>query len=59
MDSDPGRLLTAAGRVPVEKLLSAYQESRYVELPSVLGKAMEEARTVLARTANPQMADLI
>ena len=43
MDSDPGRLLTAAGRVPVEKLLSAYQESRYVELPAVLGKAMEEA----------------
>ena len=59
MDSDPKHLLTEAGRVPAEKLLGAYQESRYVELPSVLGKAMEEARTVLARTANPQMADLI
>ena len=57
--SDPARLLTAAGRVPAEKLLAAYQESRYVELPSELGRAMEEARSVLARTANPQMADLI
>ena len=26
---------------------------------ALVGKAMEEARTVLARTANPQMADLI
>ena len=59
MGSDPGRLLTASGRVPAEKLLAAYQESRYVDLPNALGKAMEEARTVLARTANPQMADLI
>ncbi len=59
MGSDPRRLLTASGRVPAEKLLAAYQENRYVELPNTLGKAMEEARTVLARTANPQMADLI
>ena len=59
MGSDSGRLLTASGRVPAAKLLEAYRESRYVELPSTLGKAMEEARTVLARTANPQMADLI
>ena len=59
MGSDPRRLLTASGRVPAEKLLAAYQENRYVELPNALGKAMEEARTVLARTANPQMADLI
>lgn len=59
MGSDPGHLLTASGRVPVGKLLAAYQENRYVDLPNTLGKAMEEARTVLARTANPQMADLI
>ena len=59
MGSDAKHLLTASGRVPAEKLLAAYQESRYVELPNALGKAMEEARTVLARTANPQMADLI
>ena len=59
MGSDPTHLLTGAGRVAPEKLLEAYRESRYVELPTELGKAMEEARTVLARTANPQMADLI
>lgn len=59
MGADERHLLTAAGRVPPEKLLAAYQESRYTELPTALGNAMEEARTVLARTANPQMADLI
>ncbi len=59
MGADAARLMTAAGRVPAQRLLEAYRENRYVELPNVLGKAMEEARTVLARTANPQMADLI
>ena len=57
--ADAQHLLTGAGRVAPEKLLAAYQESRYVELPTALGNAMEEARSVLARTANPQMADLI
>ena len=59
MGTDEAHLLTKAGRVAPEKLLEAYRESRYVDLPGELGKAMEEARTVLARTANPQMADLI
>ena len=59
MGSDPGHLLSGAGRVAPEKLFAAYQESRYTELPGPLGRAMEEARGVLARTSNPQMADLI
>ena len=59
MGADAQHLLTESGRVAPEKLVSAYQEGRYTELPTALGSAMEEARTVLARTANPQMADLI
>ena len=59
LGADPERLLTASGRVPAGKLLEAYRESRYTDLPGTLGKAMEEARSVLARTANPQMADVI
>ena len=59
LGADPERLLTASGRVPAGKLLEAYRESRYTDLPGTLGKAMEEARGVLARTANPQMADVI
>ena len=52
-------LLTGTGRVPGEALLSAYREGRYSELPGTLGNAMEEAQEVLARTANPQLADLV
>lgn len=59
MGSNPERLLTRSGRVAPEVLLAAYREGRSVELPNALGKAMEEARGVLARTANPQLADLI
>ncbi len=56
---DPSRLLTRSGRAAPETLLEAYREGRTVDLPNALGKAMEEARGVLARTANPQLADLI
>ncbi len=56
---DPARLLVRSGRVSPDALLEAYREGRYNDLPGALGKAMEEARGVLARTANPQLADLL
>ena len=59
MGTDAAHLLTGCGRVSPGKLVAACQEGRYVDLPPVLAKATQEARTVLARTANPQMADLI
>lgn len=59
MDSDPSRLLSDAGRVGKESLLSLYQEERWSRLPPILGAAMAEARTVLARTANPQLSDFV
>ncbi len=59
MDLDPRRLLSASGRVPPDKLLAAYREERPGELPPALAGAMAEAKSVLARTSNPQLADLV
>lgn len=41
------------------ELKQAYSEGRFAELPEELGAAMEEAKAVLARTGNPQLADMI
>ena len=59
MDTDPLPLMSGAGRVKPEELLSAYTEERYSELPGLLGDAMAEAKTALARSANPQLADFV
>ncbi len=57
MGQDPLRLMSVSGRIEPEKLKSAYDEERTSELPPVLGAAMLEAGSTLARTANPQLAD--
>ncbi|MBR0040853.1 MAG: V-type ATPase subunit [Oscillospiraceae bacterium] len=57
MGVDPLRLMSVSGRVPPEKLKAAFDEELTRELPPVLGAAMVEAASVLARTANPQLAD--
>ena len=57
MGVDPLRLMSVSGRVAPEKLKTAYDEERVSDLPSVLGAAMVEAGSTLARTANPQLAD--
>ena len=59
MGTDPVRLLSGSGRVPTEKLLADYSEGRFGDLPAALGHAAEEAKAVLARTANPQLADFV
>ena len=59
MGTDPARLLSDSGRVPVGKLRAAFAESRFVELPGALGHALEEARAALSRTANPQLSDFV
>ena len=53
------RLLSDAGRVDKNKLKSAYENEDMKEIPPVLAKAMEEAKSLLARTSNPQQADFI
>ena len=50
-------VMSASGRVAPEMLLSLYQEDRTHELPERLAKALAEGKEILARTANPQLAD--
>ena len=57
MGVDPLRLMSVSGRVAPDKLKSAFDEERIGDLPPVLGAAMVEAASTLARTANPQLAD--
>ena len=57
--SDAARLLSDAGRIGGARLLELYNEERYSLLPPLLGKAMAEAKAVLARTANPQLSDFV
>lgn len=59
MGTDPSRLLSASGRIAPEELTAAYNEGRWAELPDVMGDAMAEAKAVLARTSNPQLADIV
>ena len=57
--SDAKRLLSDAGRVKSSELLDFYNEERWSQLPGALGKAMAEAKAVLAKTANPQLSDFV
>ena len=57
MGQEPERLLSDTGRMKPAALLDAYQEEHYSLLPGEMGKAMAEAKSVLARTGNPQLAD--
>ena len=54
---DESGLLSASGRVEPQTLLTAFREDRCRDLPGRLGGALEEAKSVLSRTANPQLAD--
>lgn len=57
MGQEPERLLSDTGRVKPAALLDAYQEEHYSLLPGEMGKAMADAKSLLARTGNPQLAD--
>ena len=59
MGSDAKRLLSDAGRVSGAELTELYHAEHYSQLPPALGKAMAEAKAVLARTANPQLSDFV
>lgn len=51
------RLLSGSGRVAPEKLKAAVEEDSLSSLPADMARTYEEARSVLARTGNPQLAD--
>ncbi len=59
MGTDAAHLLSNSGRIDGEKLMSLYNEEQYHDMPGMLKTAVVEAKNVLARTNNPQLADLI
>lgn len=55
---DVRRLLSGCGRVAPEALAEAFAQDLWQDVPPALAEAIREARTTLARTANPQLADM-
>lgn len=51
-------LLSGCGRVSAEALSEAWEQDNWRSVPSTLAAAIREARSVLARTSNPQLADM-
>lgn len=54
---DGSAILSQRGTVPVSVLTNAFVNEDYRDVPPVLAAAMQEAAAILARTANPQLAD--
>lgn len=52
-------LLSDVGRVSAEQIAAVCAEERYSALPEMLGKSIREAKSMLVKTGNPQMADFI
>ncbi len=52
-------LLSGCGRISAEKLADALREEHYSDCPPVLGKALADAKELLMRTENPQLADFL
>ncbi len=54
---DGSGLLSDSGRVSAEMIRKCFQDDKLHDLPGLLGTAAEEARTILNRSGNPQLAD--
>ena len=52
-------LMSPAGRISIAELTTAFREDKYLGIPDVLSDAMLNAKSTLARTGNPQLADFI
>ena len=52
-------LMIASGRVQPDRLVQRYAAEEYRDMPGHLGVAMREAKSTLARTSNPQLADFV
>ena len=59
MEQDDAGLLSDAGRVEPDYLVRRFREDRLRDLPGMMGEACTEARTVLSRSANPQLSDFL
>ena len=56
---DGSYLLSESGRLSSEALTAAYHAEDYDNLPAVFGRALGEARSVIKRTENSQLADFV
>lgn len=56
---DAERLLSDSGRVPAAKMKALYEEDLLREIPGLLPGAAAEAKALLERSANPQLADFL
>ncbi len=55
----PGEaILSDSGRVSAAGLTEAWEQDNWCGVPTALAAAIREARSVLARTSNPQLADM-
>lgn len=52
-------IMSDSGRFDPEELLTIYNEERFTELPPIPAQAVQEAKSTLARTGNPQLADFV
>lgn len=55
--TDGSALLSQRGTVPARVLAEAFVGEDYREVPPALAEAVQDAAGILARTANPQLAD--
>ncbi len=58
-NTDGKHLLSDSGTIPVEAVAEAYYAEDYDSLLGKLSEALKEARDVIKRTENPQLADFI
>lgn len=58
-DVDGAYLLSYSGSIEPEKLIEAYNADEFRFMPEKLRTAIIEAKSVLARTENPQLADFV
>lgn len=56
---DGAYLLSDGGNIPIEKFLSAYHSEDFAFFPDELRNSVQEARSILQRTENPQLADFV
>ena len=56
---DRSDLMSGSGRISPEELKRCFVEEKLAGLPTLLADAMVEAKSVLARTKNPQLADFV
>ena len=52
------RLLSGCGRVSPAVLAEAWREDSWKDVPEKLAAAIQQARTTMVRTSNPQLADM-